>query len=48
MRVAELTSLIFQQEGVENVRLLSPAEDIPAAQGTLPVLSGVSVAEWEA
>ena len=48
VRVAELTSLIFQQEGVENVRLLSPAEDIAAAQGTLPVLSGVNVTKWEA
>jgi len=48
VRVAELTSLIFRQEGVENVRLLMPTEDIAAAQGTLPVLTGVTVTEWEA
>ena len=48
VRVAELTSLIFRQEGVENVRLLMPAEDIAAAQGALPVLTGVTVTEWEA
>ena len=47
VRAAELNSMIFQLEGVENVKLTAPAEDIPARQGVLPVAGAVSVAEME-
>ena len=42
---AELVTLVFQQEGVENVRLISPAEDIAAGEGVLPVLGELTVTE---
>ena len=45
---AELITLAFQQEGVANVRLVSPAADVAAAVGTLPVLGSLSVTELEA
>ena len=48
MRVAELSSMVFQLEGVENVKLVSPAADIAAQQGNLPVLSSVTITEMEA
>ena len=48
MRVAELSSMVFQLEGVENVKLVSPAADIAAQQGILPILSAVTVTEMEA
>ena len=42
---AELVTLVFQQEGVENVRLVSPAEDVAAGVGVLPVLGTLTVTE---
>ena len=48
VRTAELTSLLFGQEGVENLRLLQPSTDIAATQGVLPVLSSVTVSRWGA
>ena len=43
--MAELVSLAFRQEGVENVRLVSPAADIAAGVGVLPVLGTLTVTE---
>lgn len=48
VRTAELTSLAFRREGVENVRLTAPAADIAAEQGALPVLGTLTVTKWEA
>ena len=42
---AELISLAFQLEGVKNVRLVSPAADVAAVVGTLPVLGSLTVTE---
>ena len=43
--MAELVSLAFRQEGVENVRLVSPAAGIAAGVGVLPVLGTLTVTE---
>ena len=43
--MAELVSRAFRQEGVENVRLVSPAADIAAGVGVLPVLGTLTVTE---
>lgn len=48
VRVAELNSLIFQLEGVQNVKLSAPAADIAARQGVLPKAGTVSITEMEA
>ena len=48
VRVAELNSLIFQLEGVQNVKLSAPAADIAARQGVLPKAGSVSITEMEA
>ena len=48
VRVAELNSLIFQLEGVQNVKLSAPAADIAARQGVLPKAGSVNITEMEA
>ena len=40
---AKLGHLIYSVEGVENYQVLSPADDLPAAQGVLPVLGELAV-----
>ena len=45
---AQLGALIFGVEGVENYRLLAPAADLAAEDGTLPMLGRVTVTEMEA
>ena len=47
VRVAELSSMIFRTEGVENVRLTAPTADLEARQGVLPVLGAVHITEME-
>ena len=47
IRMAELSSMIFRTEGVENVRLTAPAADVAAQKGVLPVLGTVNIAELE-
>ena len=42
---AELGRDIFAADGVENVHLLSPVADIPAADGVLPVLGTLTITE---
>lgn len=48
VRVAELSSIIFRLEGVQNVKLSTPTADIAARQGVLPLAGTVSIAEMEA
>ena len=48
VRLAELRDLIYHVEGIENYCLLSPTEDIPADDTTLPILGELSVTEMEA
>ena len=43
VRTAELSSMIFRTEGVDNMRLTSPAADMAAQQGVLPVLGTVNI-----
>ena len=40
--------LLYHVEGVENYRLLAPAADLAAEDGTLPMLGRVTVTEMEA
>lgn len=47
VRTAELSSMIFRTEGVDNVRLTAPAADVAAQKGVLPVLGTVSITELE-
>ena len=44
----ELGDLLYHVEGVENYRLLAPAADLAAEDGTLPMLGRVTVTEMEA
>ena len=46
--LAELGDLLYHVEGVENYRLLAPAADLAAEDGTLPMLGRVTVTEMEA
>ena len=48
LRLAELGHCIYQVEGVENYHLLTPAADLPAENGVLPVLGTLTVTELEA
>lgn len=48
VRVAELSSIIFRLEGVQNVKLSGPAADISPRQGVLPKAGSVSITEMEA
>ena len=43
-----LGDLLYHVEGVENYRLLAPAADLAAEDGTLPMLGRVTVTEMEA
>ena len=45
--LAELGSRIYQVEGVENYRFLSPTADLPADSTVLPVLGSLQVTEME-
>lgn len=45
--LAELGNRIYQAEGVENYRILSPAADLPADPTILPVLGSLQVTEME-
>ena len=47
VRMAELSSMIFRTEGVDNVRLSAPAADLAAQQGVLPVLGTLSITQLE-
>ena len=46
--LAELGDLLYHVEGVENYRLLAPAADLAAEDGTLPMLGTVTITEMEA
>ena len=48
MLLAELGNLLYHVEGVENYRLLAPAADLAAEDGTLPMLGTVTITEMEA
>ena len=45
--LAELGSLIYQVEGVENCRLTAPTADLAAGATVLPVLGTLTIAEME-
>lgn len=45
VRLAELGSLIFAVDGVENYHILSPAADVAGGQSVLPVLGALTVTE---
>ena len=47
-RLVLLGDLLYHVEGVENYRLLAPAADLAAEDGTLPMLGRVTVTEMEA
>ena len=47
-RLVLLGDLLYHVEGVENYRLLAPAADLAAEDGTLPMLGQVTVTEMEA
>ena len=48
LRVADLGNRLYGLEGVENYRILSPAEDLAGDNTVLPVLGALSVTEMEA
>ena len=48
VHLAELGSLIYGLDGVENYRFFAPAEDLAGSQTVLPVLGELSVTEMEA
>ena len=48
VRLAELGHLLYSVEGVENYRILSPAEDVGGADTVLPMLGTLNIAEMEA
>lgn len=48
VRLAELSSLIYGLEGVENYRIFAPLEDLAAQETVLPVLGTLCVTEMEA
>ena len=45
--LAELGDLLYHVEDVENYRLLAPAADLAAEDGTLPMLGTVTITEME-
>ena len=47
-RLVLLGDLLYHVEGVENYRLLAPAADLAAEDGTLPMLGTVTITEMEA
>lgn len=42
---AQLTSLVFAVDGVDNCEVVQPAADLPLGRGTLPVLGAVTIAD---
>lgn len=44
--IAKLGSVIFGTEGVDNYKILSPAEDVAIAADELAVCGSISVSEW--
>ena len=46
--LVQIAQKIYEVEGVENYRLLAPAADLAAEDGTLPMLGRVTVTEMEA
>lgn len=45
---AAVANVIYSVEGVKNYKLVSPADDVPAGAGGLPVLGTLTVTEMEA
>ena len=43
---AKLGALVFAADGVENLRITAPAEDLSASNGVLPVLGTLTITEW--
>ena len=46
--LAHLANAVYTAQGVKNYRILSPAADVAAAEGVLPVLGDLTITEMEA
>lgn len=45
IRIAKLSDIVFNSKGVENCKITSPASDLVANVGVLPVLGGLTLSE---